>query len=116
MRWLTDRLGVIFDWGFWLRHGKVSHEWDRMLNWFLDRQDQYPIQKGSSYTLAIGELRIWADNYPYAYGSLWEPHIRRALPRRATAKRLRRLQLQLDRDLEAEALREAFNKTRGESS
>ena len=93
IRPITDRLGVIFDPKSWLRQGKVSHSYDDALNDAMDKQGVIKIV--NQHHGQIGNIKVWIANYPYAYGfpavQSLPPY---TLPRRATAKRIRRLILE----------------------
>ena len=81
---LLDCIGVIFDPRFWLRNERVSREWGELLEAQLDVSDISAL--GPLYA-NIGGVKVWIENWPYAYGSRAHSS---CLPPRRTAIRLRK--------------------------
>lgn len=86
---MTEQNVRRFDWlrllpQFWLQNYRTDWEWDAVLNTLLDRHDPVWVYK----TVRLGNVEVWASNYPYAFGTCYEPKIDR-LPSVRTRKRLK---------------------------
>lgn len=85
---LIDVLEIVANPGIWSRTSRTSETLTRYIEDKLDAGEQ-PVLV-SDHTMSLGDLTLWRDNYPYAYGSIWGPKRVDVLPSRATALRLRR--------------------------
>lgn len=71
---------------YWLNNYPTDWEWDHALNALLDAYE--PVWDGD-YCVMIGKVRVWASNYPNAFGYPYSPEWR-VLPSIATRNRLKK--------------------------
>jgi hypothetical protein len=69
---------------YWFQNYRTNMEWDRTLNELLDRG---PITEVGDHTVKVAGVTVWASNWPYAYGSPYNPYVK-VLPRVSTRNRL----------------------------
>lgn len=69
---------------YWTQNTKTSDVWDKHLNHLLDTVG---VTSVGYFTCKIGDVEVWIENWPYAYGSLYGGGS--GLPKVKTRKRLR---------------------------
>lgn len=90
----------------WLRSKFTCKSWDKLLNRLIDEAESGRLKIDLPYEMfdclhefRIGGIRIWVNNFPYAFGSM---DGRDELPSRKTVFRLKKF-------LDSEFLKKAHN-------
>ena len=87
-------MGKIAYWvsfGTYIRNYRTSKEHSQVVNRLLDDPNT-ELTIEDEFTILLGGLRLWARNFPFAYGFIWNDHkVARRLPNRATVFRLRQV-------------------------
>jgi hypothetical protein len=69
-------LKFIFKPMYWLMNNPYSEGWDDLLNHLMIQyKDDYVlghVNDGKIYTIKFGDFVVWVQNYPYAFGTLYE--------------------------------------------
>jgi hypothetical protein len=88
---LKDYFTILTRPSHWLRNEPTDLVWDEALNRLLD---EFPVAKGSEFTVTLGDNTVWVANYPYSYGNYYGNQfggkVGKLLPKRTTVLRLRR--------------------------
>ena len=92
---ITEKIFYWVSFDTYVRNFRTSEEHSQVVNQLLDDPNTELIIE-DEYTILLGGLRLWAHNYPFAYGSIWDDHyfetkVARRLPNRATVFRLRQV-------------------------
>lgn len=90
----------------WMRNHSTNVKWDKLLNELLDNPN-LKIERLDKWTILIdGIYEVWDENYPYAYGKLYDCQIKNkkifndyrvGMPKRITNIRLKEIVDDLDR-------------------
>ena len=71
----------------WIRNEPTDKDWDIKLRGLL--KSNRPYSRGCGFTVRLGGVPVWVQNWPYAYGYQFGGEGRKKLPSRRTALQLR---------------------------
>lgn len=90
--WVLNALYRIIDPRFWITLSEVNWEYDRSLNIALT---EHGVSKVEEFTVHVGDVEVWIENYPYASGYLYQSRSKsvnnRPIPGPLTRIRLNKL-------------------------